>query len=287
MINKYISIFIIAICCVACEPEVDTKPDIGAPPNPSFEITQGSTPNEFVLRNTTPDAFLTNWDLGTAGQREGAVVTATFPFMGIYDVTMTTFNQGGSASLTQSVTVTEDDPNACFGNFQILTGCEGKTWKLAPEAGALHVGPNVNDIWWQNSDQDVIDRSCHFDDEYIFREDGTFEYDNNGDFWADSDGDGNVFPADLAIAVGCHPSSDWATAFQAWDSGIHNFDVTSNQLTVIGEGAWIGLYKIGTNADANVPQQSVTFNIQSINDTRMVLVADYGSQVWKVTLTSQ
>lgn len=287
ILNKYISIFIIALCCVACEPQVDVKPDIGAAPNPSFNITEGSTPNEFILTNTTPDAFLTYWDLGTAGQREGNTVTATFPFMGTYDVIMTTFNKGGSASTTQSLNVEQDDPNACFGNFQILTNCTEKTWKLAPEAGALFVGPDLNTSWWSNSDQDIIDRSCHFDDEYIFRQDGSFEYDNKGDFWADSDSDGNVYPTDMAIAVGCHPSSDWPSQYQAWGSGIHNFALTDNQLTVIGEGAWIGLYKIGTAGDVLAPQSSVTYNIQSINDTRIVLIADYGSQIWKITLTSQ
>jgi len=287
MLNKYISIFIIAIFCVACEPEVDVKPDIGAPPTPSFEVTQGSTPNEFILTNTTADAFLTYWDLGAAGQREGATIDAILPFMGTYDVTMTTFNKGGSASATQSITVTQDDPNACFGDFQSLTDCMEKVWKLAPEAGAMHVGPNANDVWWANSDTDVSDRACHFNDEYIFREDGTFEYDNKGDFWADSDGDGNVYPADMGVGVGCHPSSDWPSQYQAWDSGVHTFDIINDQLTVSGEGAWIGLYKTGTSSDVLVPQQSVTYNILSINDTRMVLVADYGTQVWKFTLTSQ
>jgi len=284
--NKYISIVIIALCCIACEPQVDVKPDIGAPPNPSFEITQGSTPNEFILTNTTPDVFLTNWDLGTAGQREGAVVTVIFPFMGTYDVIMTTFNKGGSASATQSVTVTQDDPNACFGDIQTLTNCTEKTWKLAPEAGALFVGPDFYTAWWENSEQDVNDRYCHFDDEYIFRENGEFEYKNNGDFWADSDGGGGVYPPDMAITVGCHPSSDWPSQYQAWDSGVHNFSINNNQLTVIGEGAWIGLYKIGNGGDVLEPQQSVTYNIQSITDTRIVLVADYGSQIWRVTLTS-
>jgi len=287
MINKYISIFIITLCCVACEPQEDAKPDIGAVPNPSFEITQGNTPNEFILTNTTPDVFLTSWDLGTAGQLEGAVVTATFSFMGTYDVKMTTFNQGGSASATQSVNVTQDDPNACFGNFQILTNCVGKTWKLAPEAGALLVAPSdYSTVWWENTESDVTERSCHFDDEYIFRQDGTFEYDNKGDFWADSD-DGGVYPPDMGISVGCHPSSDWPSTYQAWDSGMHNFSVTENTLTVIGEGAWIGLYKVGTSSDVLKPQQSVTYNIQSIDANRIVLVADYGSQFWKFTLAAQ
>jgi len=287
MLNKYISIFIIAIFCVACEPEVDVKPDIGAPPTPSFEVSQGSTPNEFILTNTTADAFLTYWDLGAAGQREGATVDAILPFMGAYDVTMTTFNKGGSASITQSVTVTQDDPNACFGDVQILTDCTEKIWKLAPEAGALHVGPNVYDVWWSSSASDVNDRACHFDDEYIFRENGEFEYKNNGDFWADSDDDGNVYPNDMAIGVGCHPSTDWPLAYQAWDSGVHSFDIMNNTLTINGEGAWIGLYKIGNTSDVLVPQDSITYNIQSLNSTRMVLVAAYGTQVWKITLTSQ
>lgn len=285
--NKYISIFIIALCCVACEPQVDVKPDIGAPPNPSFVVTQGSTPNEFILTNTTPDIFLTYWDLGAAGQREGTTIEAILPFMGTYDVTMTTFNRGGSASVTQSVTVTQDDPNACFGDVQILTACTEKTWKLAPEAGALYVGPDLYTAWWANSDADVTDRACHFDDEYIFREDGTFEYDNKGDFWADSDADGNIYPTDMAIAVGCHPSSDWPSQYQAWDSGVHSFSIINNTLTVTGEGAWIGLYKVGTSSEVLVPQQSVSYTIQSINDTRMVLVADLGGTVWKFTLTSQ
>jgi len=288
MINKYISIFIIALCCVACEPQEDAKPDIGAPPsNPSFDITQGSTPNEFILTNTTPDAFLTFWDLGTAGQREGEQVEVILPFIGTYDVKMTTFNKGGSGSTTQSINVTQDDPNACFGNVQMLTDCMEKTWKIAPEAGALYVGPDLNTVWWENSETDVTDRACHFNDEYIFRKNGEFEYKSNGDFWADSDGDGNIYPPDLAIEVGCHPNTDWPSAYQAWDSGLHSFDITNNTLKVNGEGAWIGLYKVGTSGDVLEPQQSVTYNIESISNTRMILVADYGEQIWKFTLAAQ
>ena len=145
----------------------------------------------------------------------------------------------------------------------------------------------MSTVWWENTEQDLTDRSCHFDDEYIFRINGEFEYDNKGDFWADSDEGGNIYPSDMGITVGCHPSSDWPEQYKAWDSGVHNFSVTDSQLTVSGEGAWIGLYKIGTSGDVLVPQQSITYNIQSISSNRMELVADYGSQIWKITLTSQ
>ena len=50
------------------------------------------------------------------------------------------------------------------------------SWKLAPSAGAMKVGPNINDgSWWSSSGADVERRACLFDDEYVFSEDGTFQ----------------------------------------------------------------------------------------------------------------
>ena len=46
---------------------------------------------------------------------------------------------------------------------------------MAPEAGALKVGPAPNNgDWWQSSADDVTTRACYFDDEYIFNSDGSF-----------------------------------------------------------------------------------------------------------------
>jgi len=37
------------------------------------------------------------------------------------------------------------------------------SWRLAPEAGALGVGPGQNDVsWWSNSSEDVVTRDCLF-----------------------------------------------------------------------------------------------------------------------------
>ena len=48
------------------------------------------------------------------------------------------------------------------------------TWKVAPQAGALGVGPNQGDIsWWSNDDASIIERACFFDDKYVFNEDGS------------------------------------------------------------------------------------------------------------------
>ncbi|HHH54585.1 MAG TPA: hypothetical protein ENK91_13070 [Bacteroidetes bacterium] len=217
---------------------------------------------------------------------EGKEVTAHFSFKGEYDITLTTFNKGGYATLTKTVTVEKDDPSNCTGNYQLLTNCSSKTWTLAQEAGALVVGPNLDEVWWQSSSQDLEDRFCLFNDKYIFDSNGNYTYDNQGDFYADTDGNGNIFPPELGLTPGCHPSTDWPDNFKDWDSGTHKFTITESTITVSGQGAYIGLYKVGTSSEVDKPQSSVTYNILELSADRMVIYTDYGGLVWKMTLTS-
>lgn len=284
---KYITYLIFIVCFSGCEPSIEEKSTLGELPNPSFTISQGEDANTFILTNTTEGAFLTNWVMENNGEESGEVVEVVYPIKGTYDVTMTTFNAGGSASLTQQVVVENDGSGECFGNLELLTACTEKVWKIASETHALHIGPNIEETWWGNDEGVINERTCHWDDEYIFRRDGSFEYDNKGDFWADADDANNVWPSDLGLTVGCHAGTEWPDKYAAWDSGEHQFSITQDKLTVIGEGAWIGLYKIGTSDEVDTPQSSVTFSIDSITEDRMVIFADYGWAVWRVTLTAQ
>ena len=60
-------------------------------------------------------------------------------------------------------------------SFSFAQTVEG-TWKLAPEAGALGVGPGTGDYgWWSNGEADVTTRACLFDDHYVFNADGSFQ----------------------------------------------------------------------------------------------------------------
>ncbi len=277
------SFLALAIFMTACSPYVEDKIELGSIPNPSFTISEGATPNEFILTNTTDGVFITQWEVEELGSRDGEEIVVDIPFKGVYAVTMTTFNDGGFATSEGEIVVSEDDPNVCFGNVELLTNCGTRSWKLAPEAGALHVGPNVTDTWWGNSESDVASRDCHFNDEYIFSVSGEYEYKANGDFWADSDGNGDIFPPELGLTVGCHPEEAWPEAFKSWGSGIHKFSTSGDQLTVTGTGAWMGLYKVGTAAEVGTPQESVTLNILELTSDRMVLFADYSGVVWRFT----
>jgi PKD repeat protein len=285
----YSLLLIVLVSLMGCQPYVEEKSELGALPNASFEIIPGATPNEFILRNTTPGTFLTKWDLGDFGTADSVEAQVSIPRKGDYEITMTTFNQGGHASITKTVTVTQDDPNGCQGNIKLLTDCGEKTWKLAPEEGAMFIGPDLTSgtTWWANGIADVATRACHFNNEYTFRSNGEFQFDTKDDFWADTDGNGNVFPADLMVTEGCHPTSDLPAKYQSWGSGLHQFTITPTSLTVSGEGAWMGLYKAGTDAEVGEPQQSITYTIIEITETRLVIATIYSWGVWRFTFVAQ
>ncbi|MBL7815607.1 MAG: PKD domain-containing protein [Saprospiraceae bacterium] len=269
-----------------CKPTIDDKIDLPAVPTASFTVQAGSNANRVKLVNTTPDAFLFKWDLGNGTTKDSNVVDAYFPFKGTYKVTLTAFNKGGFGTATKDVVIAQDDPTACAGNLQLLTGCSSKTWKLAPQAGALLVGPDANfsTVWWQNGASDVAGRACQFDDEYTFTSSGVFNYDNKGDFWADADNNGNVTPAGMAPSVGCQPASVIPTQFKAWSTNSHRFSLTSTDLTVVGTGAFIGLYKVATGAEVTTPQASVTYKIKELTASKLVVLINFGPGFWQFTL---
>lgn len=286
--TTYSILLVILVSLIGCQPYIEEKTELGALPSASFEIIPGDTPNDFILRNTTAGAFLTQWDLGNFGKADSVEAYINIPRKGDYEITMTTFNQGGHSSITKTVTVTQDDPNACQGNLKLLTDCGEKTWKLAPEEGALWIGPALGGTtWWGNSLADVSTRACHFNNEWTFTVNGEMKFDTKGDFWADTDGNGNVFPSDLGVTEGCHPTTALSSKFQPWDSGTHSFNVTPNSLTISGLGAWIGLYKAGTDGEVGEPQQSITYTIVEISEDRIVIAAVYGWGTWRFTLVSQ
>ncbi|MDA9773736.1 hypothetical protein N9B82_02155 [Saprospiraceae bacterium] len=278
---------------LACEPQIDDKIILGAPPVATFDIIEGATPNDFTVTNTSQGTFITQWlvdfesDPTNPQNFEGDEAVLFLPKAELVTVTMTVFNEGGHTSLAKTITVTEDVPVECEANIELLTDCDEKVWKIAEEPAALHIGPSLDETWWGNGASDITDRPCHWNDRYIFRENGEFEFQANGDFWADSDGDGNVWPSDLGLDVGCHSTDAWPSNYQAWGSAIHNYEINSSSLEVIGTGAWLGLYKIGTSSEVDQPQESVKYTISEISANRMILFTDYGGVVWRITLVTE
>lgn len=148
------------------------------------------------------------------------------------------------------------------------------TWKLAPVAGSLGVGPNLGDIsWWSNSVGDLTTRACLFDDSIKFEANGIMTHYMDGATWLE-DWQG-VSPDQCGAPVAPHVGG----------AATYAYDATAGTLTVDGLGAHIGLPKAVNGGQistgAAVPT-SRTYNI-AISNGGNTLTADisFGPGWWR------
>jgi hypothetical protein len=138
------------------------------------------------------------------------------------------------------------------------------TWMLAPEAGALQVGPTAGSgEWWSNSEEDVTTRACFFDDHYVFNADGSFQNILGDETWLEpwqgSD------PEACGAPVAPHDGSNPAT----WE-----YNDASGEVTLTGVGAYLGLPKAvnaGQLPEVDVPE-SVTYTATMDGDMMTLVI---------------
>lgn len=126
--------------------------------------------------------------------------------------------------------------------MELLTGGDTKSWVLKPAAGAFGVGPaKGSDAYFPNGLDISADRPCLFNDEFIFKTGGQYQYKTNGDVFGE---------AYMGLDEGCQDDSNLAgTPAAAWGSGTHSFSLTPATetdpayITVRGTGAFIALPK--------------------------------------------
>ena len=148
----------------------------------------------------------------------------------------------------------------------------GTTWKLAPIAQALAVGPNQGDFsWWSNSADDVATRACFFDDTFVFNADGTFNNVQGGETWLEAwqgvDADG------CGVPVAPHNGSNAAT----W-----SYDEAAGTVTLTGVGAHLGLAKVNNAGELTSPADapaSITYPVV-IDGNTMTVDINYGGGFW-------
>lgn len=279
---------LLALLLAGCKYDVA---DLMPKPDASFTVTPiAGQVNKYLLTSTSSNSFRFDWDKGTGVYAQGKQVdTVYFPDKGTYNVRLLAYGQSGMDTAMQAVSVPNDDP-AALTPFKVLTNNSSRTWKLAPEAGALWIGPSdYSATWWANNVGDIATRSCLFNDEYTFSKTGNvFAFNSKGDFYVDEEA-GNPHPAGMP-AVGCYANTAIPAAFSAWanDASFTFQVIDDNKLKVNGTGAHLGLYKAANPPDAAVgtPQASITYQIVSLTASRMVLKLDYGWGTWQFTFVS-
>jgi hypothetical protein len=138
------------------------------------------------------------------------------------------------------------------------------TWKLAPRAGSLAVGPSATDFaWWSSNEQAVIDRACLFDDSIKFNASGVVTHYINPETWIEEWQ--GAFNPQCGSAV--PPHDGWG--YPGQDPFTYEFNSTTGLLTMIGYGAHLGLAKVinGPELVSSIDApENVTYNVSFSNN---------------------
>jgi hypothetical protein len=290
-IARFLSLALLA-AFAACQPFEEDKTPLGALPTASFTVTMIDSNTVQLQSTATGEPFMYRWEVSNGALAEGAEATVEIARAGTYTVKHFVFNQGGMAVDSAEVVIYRDLVPPCTGMMEYLSGCTERTWKLAPIAGSLWVGPvDGSQTWWAIGATAATDRPCAYNDEWIFRADGTVEYDTKGDIWAET--------YMGAAADGCSPESVLTGTKAAWGSGTHAFalipaggSVARDQIQMLGLGAFIGLPKATNGAEVFVPVNSITYDVLSANEDAatgvrtMEIEVNWGGGLWRFTLRS-
>ena len=263
------TILLMTMMVVGCE---DDESAVEAP-TARFNYTVDADNGLLVnFTNSSLNADTHSWDFGDGESSTETSPSHTYAADGTYDVTLTATNSGGSNSVTNQLELTS-----------VLTLADlNDTWKVAPEAGALAVGPTQGDgSWWSLSEDDVTTRSCFMDDKYTLGSDGSFSIAMDGETWLE--GFQGVDSDQCGAPVAPHDGS-----------GSYTYDATATTLTLSGEGAFMGLPKAnnaGELPNVDVPT-SITYTITEFvrdgSGKRLVLDIECGTGLWwRFTFVSQ
>ena len=144
--KKYI-LFILTITLISFSSCKEEEPELGsAPTSADAEFTysaSSSNPNVINFKSVRPDVIGV-WDFDNGRTGNGVNVTSEYIFQGSYNVTLTVFTNGGSASASQLVEIAKTDTVVLNDPlFRMLTGgissTNGKTWVI-DSANTGHFG---------------------------------------------------------------------------------------------------------------------------------------------------
>ncbi len=196
---------------------------------------------------TTPNVDTDN--LATSGP----MVTFDYPNEdGAYSITVTASLQGtADVSITKDITITEYiAPTIPTGPGNPLAG----TWRVASEVGAIGVGPGLGNLgWFALNEEQITERACYLDDEYIFNDDGTFQNVLGAETWIESWQDATVTDGACGAPVFPHDGSTTAE---------YTFNEAAGTLTLDGRGAYLGVPKAVNGSELASPgdtPDSVTY----------------------------
>lgn len=152
------------------------------------------------------------------------------------------------------------------------TGLVG-TWKVAPEAGSLKVGPTSGSgEWFSISAQQVTERACFYDDTFVFSSNGSFSNVLGTETWIEK--------WQGAAADGCGAP---VAPYNGPAGATYLYDAVAKTLTITGKGSYIGIPKANNAGELDkvpVPNSIVYKVTLTDNNNTMNVVIESGSGVF-------
>ena len=218
--------------------------------------------------NTSQNYTTCNWNFGDGQTSSEVNPVHIYAAEGEYTVTLTAKDANGNQDV-YSTKIVLSDPNVLL---TALTGMESKTWKLIRDVTTgrypLECGPeDHSQIWWAmgRDNNELANRPCQLNDEWIFYRDGRMEFRAQGDYWAE----GGLFSPENQCNTTDQMVGPNGEDLSAWGDGNHTFKLTvgnPSKIKAIGKGAYIGFYKLGNGTEVKTPQDYVEYNIVKLVD---------------------
>jgi PKD repeat protein len=282
--------FIALIAFSACKKDDDDP----KPENPiaSFQFAISQTNFfEVTFTNFSQNATSYNWNFGDGQTSIEVNPVHEYADAGTYEVVLTAKNDA-DASATFSQTIEITDPNEAL---VLLAGTTSKTWKLFREGTSMSFGPNADNPagWWSGLENNGA-RPCSYYQEFTFHFDGTYVFDDKGEFWGEFGVFNDQWNYEICFeALPENMINKDGIDVSAWLSGTHayTYNPSAGTITLNGLGAWIGIPKLGTTEETTVPVSTVTFDVVSITQETgydlMTIAFDWGEAgYWQIVYAS-
>jgi len=261
------------------------------PANPiaSFQFAiSGTNFLEVTFTNFSQNATSYSWNFGDSQTSTETSPVHVYTAAGSYTVVLTAKNDvNASATYTQTVEIT--DPNAALA---LLAGTTQKTWRLFREESCMGCGPDATAprAWWALGN--TGERPCYYYQEFTFKRDGSFVFDDKGAFF----GEGDIFDGTAVVwtcfeAIAANMINKNGIDVSTFLSGTHayTYEPSTGEVTLNGNGAWMGLPQFGTTAAAPEPVDTKTFKIsieQKLGYDLMTICYAYEGIYWDMSFAS-
>jgi PKD repeat protein len=196
---KYLLFVSVAAALLSCKKEDPKLGDAPTADDAQFSVTVSAANPNIIDFASNNQSIQCRWDFGNGSDAQGNNVSATYPYAGTYTVTLTVFNNGGSRSSSQDITIDQDDlsllNNPIYNKLTGGTSGPGfKTWYIdSVSSGHMGVGPDPESAlgpvpeWWAAGPGDK--GGCGlYDDRYVFSIDAFgFDMITNGDVYVNNE----------------------------------------------------------------------------------------------------